>query len=79
MTKPMTQDDYATFHGDRCPWCHKLDIEIHRPYSTNMHGTTAKAHCRSCQATWNQDTILAGYSNLRITAEAAAGMTQEDK
>ena len=67
MSEPMTNEEYVTRKGQRCPSCRGAVLDDRYAGDFNNAGAGYKTiRCIDCGAEWEETYTLAGYSALEI-------------
>lgn len=67
--KPMSDREYVSNGGSKCPVCHSEEIE--GVANTDMDGDwiSKGVVCKNCNSTWDDIFTLSGYDNLKFWLE----------
>jgi len=63
--KPVSSKQYAARGGCSCPACGSQDVEGFS-IEVDHGGAYQECHCHDCDARWNDQYRLKGYSALRV-------------
>jgi hypothetical protein len=64
-TDPMPNEEYVFLDGSKCPNCHSDHFNTFE-FKSDGGDVWQKCDCMDCNATWQDNYKLTGYSNLKL-------------
>jgi len=65
--KPATSEDYVADKGQRCPFCGSASVNFDDEWCLNGCVTSQGCDCIDCEATWDEEYTLTGFTPTRPT------------